>query len=311
MKTMTIEDIKGILQNRSKEQLECLSYILIPYINNKQFNENASLLRNLSGLSLRQTANKLGISGQSLSQFEKQKKFPADKTKKLFQLYLSIGVDSAYHGNKQLLNAFLSVFFFNTKNFILSSETITLKEELFKKFVNNINNDIYKNVFIDDKNPQIMQMYFFPEKNKDYNDFYSSIDIETEPVLKALTRNLKNIRFILDKDQYEMSNLLGISNTTYSYYENNLSHYLLNTYNACNIINELFYHMETKRPSNENLKKIIKLLFVQKNDNTNTLISETIYDYCIAIKYKQSQKTIEYLENELAKIEVNLEFNIE
>lgn len=252
---MTIDDIKRILQNRSKEQLECLSYILIPYINNKQFNENASLLRNLSGLSLRQTANKLGISGQSLSQFEKQKKFPSDKTKKLFQLYLSIGVDSAINGNKQLLNAFLSLFFFNSKNFILSSEIIALKEELLKEFVNNINNDIYKNTFIDNKSPQIMQMQFFPVKDIVYNDFYSSIDIETEPVLKVLTRNLKNIRFILDKDQFEMSKLLGISNKTYSFYENNLNNYLLNTYDACNITNELFNHMETKNLDNEKLKK--------------------------------------------------------
>lgn len=324
MKTLTIDEIKGILQNRTKEQLDCLSVILIPYINNKLFNENASLIRNLSGLSLRQTANELGISGQALSQFEKRKEFPADKTKKLFQLYLKIAVDYAFNGNKRPLNTFFSLFFFKNQYTplsllyqypILSSETIAVKEESFKEFINNLNNDIYQEEL---SNKYQLDLKKFAGKDNVYYDFYNNIDIETKPVLTALTSNLKNIRFLLDKDQYEMSKLLGISNKTYSFYENNLNDYVLNAYDACNIIIELFNSIETKKTNNENLKKIIKLLLVQENNNDNTIVSEAIYDYCIAIKYKQSQRAIadfekilvDYVEDNLAEIEVKKEFNI-
>lgn len=316
MNTFSIEELKLILQNRNEEELRYFSVLFLPYINNILFSENASLLRNLSGLSLRQVAEKIGISGQALSQFEKRKDFPEDKIKKLIELYLDIAVESAFNGNKLLLNTFFSLFFFTQINYPLLTDEINLKEVAFRKLKEHINDDIYKDNFIDEKeNLGVkhiinMRMIFISGKEVVYNFFYKNIELNTKSILSALTRNLKNIRFFLDIDQYEMSKLLGISNKTYSFYENNPQSYTLNVYDAYKILSKLFEHIEENKTYNEELKKKIKFLFIRKNDTDNKIISDTLYDYCIAIKYKQSQKTIEYLEKELAKIELLSLFNI-
>lgn len=316
MNTFSIEELKLILQNRNEEELRYFSVLFLPYINNILFSENASLLRNLSGLSLRQVAEKIGISGQALSQFEKRKDFPEDKIKKLIELYLYIAVESAFNGNKQLLNLYFTLFLFTTINYPLNLEELKLKEQNLKNLTEHINEAIYRENFIDEideysfEQSHILRMSFIRGKESVYNFFYKNIELNTKSVLSALTRNLKNIRFFLDIDQYEMSKLLGISNKTYSFYENNPQNYTLNVYDAYKILSKLFEHIEENKTYNEELKKKIKFLFIPKNDTDNKIISDTLYDYCIAIKYKQSQKTIEYLEKELAKIELLSLFNV-
>ena len=304
MKTLTIDDIKDLLKNKDVYQLKCLTRILIPYINNKLFNENASLLRKLSGLSLRQVADCFDISAQALSLFEKRKDFPEDKTEKLFQLYLSKAVEFAFNGNKQLLNAFAILFFF--KSSLLHPESIKQKEDEFENFKNNINDDIYKEKLKDDS----ICLIYLSGKEKVYNYLISEISIDPKPVLSALSRNLKIIRFILDKNQYQMADLLNISNKTYSFYENNCNKYTLNAYDACEIIKELFIHFENKKNNKENFYGIIQLLFEQRNDKENSIITETLYDYCIAIKYKQSQRLIDYLKYQLASFSLQIEFKL-
>lgn len=317
MNTLTIDDIKRILQNGNEDQLKCLSVILIPYLNNKLFSENASLLRNLSELSLRQAATNIHITGQALSQFEKKQDFPDDKKRKLFNLYLSRAVDSFINGNKQPLNAFFALFYFTLINFPLNAEIITLKEDAFKNFNNHINDDIYKKNFTDELNTVIKEiqikrkMLFISERDAIINYFSGNIYMDTEPHLSALSKNLKNIRFILNKDQYEMSKLIGISNKTYSFYENNnLSNYTLNAYGACNIVNELFNYIRDKKSDNEILKKTIKAMFIPTNEKEHKILSDMVYDYYIAIKYGQSQRTKDYLSAELSNIEFKLEFKL-
>lgn len=316
MNTFSIEELKLILQNRNEEELKYFSVLLIPYINNILFSENASLIRILSGLSLRQAAKTIDISGQALSQFEKKKEFPEDKIEKLLQVYLKIAVDLAFNGNKQLLNLYFTLFLFTTINYPLNLEELKLKEQNLKNLTEHINEAIYRENFIDEideysfEQSHILRMSFIMGKESVYNFFYKNIELNTKSILSALTRNLKNIRFFLDIDQYEMSKLLGISNKTYSFYENNPQSYTLNVYDAYKILSKLFEHIEENKTYNEELKKKIKFLFIRKNDTDNKIISDTLYDYCIAIKYKQSQKTIEYLEKELAKIELLSVFNV-
>ena len=311
MKTITLDEINQILQNRNNEQLNCFSVIIIPLINHKLFIENSPLLRNIFGLSLRKAANDIGITGQALSQFEKRKNFPDDKASKLLQRYLSKAIDYALEGNKLFLNVLFSLFFFTTINFPLTPETIKQKQEAFENLKKHIDDEIYKENYTDELNAVIKKIQLIrnmsSKSEREAFDLIFSCDnisMDTKPVLSALTRNLKNIRFLLDKDQYEMSNLLDISHKTYSFYENNLDNYTLNAYDACKIINELFNHFEQKNTENERLQKIIKYLFIQKTENDNTIITETLYDYCIAIKYKQSKSTIDYLEKKLTDIKL-------
>ncbi|MBQ7881687.1 MAG: helix-turn-helix domain-containing protein [Treponema sp.] len=317
MKTLTLDDIKLVLQNRNEEELKYFSVLLIPYINNILFSENASLIRTLSGLSLRQAAKTIDISGQALSQFEKKKEFPEDKIEKLLQVYLKIAVDLAFNGNKQLLNLYFTLFLFTTINYPLNLEELKLKEQNLKNLTEHINEAIYRENFIDEideysfEQSHILRMSFIMGKESVYNFFYSNIYTNTKSSLTAISRNLKVIRLFLDIEQQEISELLGISNKTYSFYENNPSKFTLNAYDACKILSKLFDQIEGIKTYNENFKKRIKLLFIQKTSDTdNRIISETLYDYCIAIKYRQSQKTIDYLEKELEKIELLSVFNI-
>lgn len=316
MKTLTLDDIKLVLQNRNKEELKYFSALLIPYINNILFSENSSLIRNLSGLSLRQAAKTIDISGQALSQFEKRKEFPEDKIEKLLHVYLKIAVDSAFNGNKQLLNIYFSLFLFTSIDYPLNLDRLILKEQNLRKLKEHINEDIYRDNFIDEiedysiAKPHILRMSFIMGKEAVYNFFYNNIYTNKKSFLTTLSRNLKIIRLLLDLEQQEMSELLGISNKTYSFYENNLSNFTLNAYDACKILSKLFEHIEENKIYNENLKEKLKLLFIKKSVTDEKLVSETLYDYCIAIKYRQSQKTIDYLEKELEKIELLLEFNL-
>lgn len=309
MKNLNIEEIKLILQNRDIKEQKYFSVFLIPYINNMLFIENASLLRNLSGLSFREIAThpQIGISPQALSQFEKRKEFPVDKIEKLFQIYLEIAVSSAFNGNKLLLNFIYTLFFFTTIDFPLNLDKLKTKEQTFQKLKEHINEDIYKEKFIDET---YLFMIYIEGKEAVHNFFKSNICINVKPYLTALTRNLKTIRFIFDYNQYEMARILGISNKTYSYYENNAQNYTLNTYNACNILSELFEHTAKNKSYNENLYKNLKLLFVQRNDEDNKIISDILHDYCIAIKYGQSKITIDHLENIISEIELATECNL-
>lgn len=316
METLTIDEISQKLQNQNDEKLTCLSVIFIPYINNITFAENASLLRNLSGLSLRQAAMEIenDISRQALYQFEKNRYFPEDKAKELLQLYLFKAIDYALEGNKLLLNVIFSLFFLTTIHFPLTPEIIKRKKTAFENLKKHIDDETYKekyteelNTLFNDLKEQKKLLPLISENKAFYNYFSANISIETKPVLTALTKNLKSIRFLLDNDQKEMSKLLKIKQNTYIFYESNLHNYTLNIQVASKIIEELFNHFENKE--NKSLQKIIKFLFIQKNEKDNKIITETLYDYFIAIKYKQSQGTIEYLENKLTNIKLAKIFN--
>lgn len=318
-----ISESEGI-NNESPEnycEILRLQYLLPLYISNKNikiFNENEYLLRQISGLTVKTIGDKIKISGQAITQFEKAKSFPVNRIKELMNLYIEKAGDLYIHHDFRLINLICALFFFE---FDIYRYTFQTKRKLFETFKTQIESEKIKNCFIFEleeyksspDNP-IFPFWFEMIKRKDkvLQELKSKLIIDENEIINMLNRNLKTLRYLINKKQSSMAKILGITTKTYNYYENynyKPGKNALDFNQSCSLINAIFDYISD---DHQNMKEYLLIMEELKphNPNYNKIYEELASDYCIAIKNKQSKYVLGFLRKCFAQIDLAHEFEL-
>ena len=190
-----------------------------------------------------------------------------------------------------------------------SSFTLSKKKDLMKEFLSKA---------IELKNAGDSFLYDYIHSNFHFYAYAPEIPIfESDYIIKTITRNIGNFRIIMQKNQKEMAEILGISKAEVVYYENykhKTTVMPLEENQVDNVIKSLFDFLSKKNENSSNNDYELKLhmiagLFLdlahantdESFSNDRSILQELINDYCIAQRYKQSDQTINFIK---ANIEV-------
>ena len=315
--------------NHSKNQLQLdceklrQDYLLSIYLTDKNieyFNENETLLRKLSGISVKALGQEIGISGQALTQFEKTKNFPRNRIKTLMKFFIKQSINLIKENDYRLFNCIYTLFFFDFQKCMYN---INSKHELFDKFVTQQECDeIKKNFILDLDSFKNYPNHFRPSlwfsinsfgEKKFFEYITSSLILEGYEIIEKINKNLKNLRYLMDKEQEAVATILGLTPKTYNYYENydyKPGKIALDFKQVCLLINEVFNHISNSAEHKEEHLFIMQMIWPNNNPDYEENFQKVINDYCIAVKYKQSNLIFDFFKNYFSYLQLQVEYNL-